>query len=128
MHVTEPDRQLLSANSLLKDKVINARGEELGTIKDFMMDYRRGIVAYAVLSFGGFLGLGDKLFAVPWRSLKLDADRHAFVLDVDKETLKRAPGFDKDKWPDMNDRTWGESIHGFYKVPVYWLEHEETRY
>ena len=64
-------------------------------------------LAYGVLSFGGFLGLGDKLVAIPWSRLPLDAERKVFVLDVDKALLEREPSFDKDNWPDMSDRTWG---------------------
>jgi hypothetical protein len=71
-------------------------------------------VAYAVLSFGGFLGLGEKLFAVPWQALHLDTINKRFVLNIDKERLKTAPGFNTDAWPDMSDVTWANQIHSFY--------------
>jgi sporulation protein YlmC with PRC-barrel domain len=120
MHIVKPDRRVLSASSLAKDDVKNGAGEKLGDIKDIMIDTETGRVAYAVLSFGGFLGLGDKLFAVPWNAMRLNAEDHSFVLDVDKETLKNAPGFDKDHWPDFADPTWGASIYKHYKIAPYW--------
>ena len=76
--------------------------------------------AYAVLSFGGFLGMGDKLFAIPWRALQIDPPNHRFILDVDKETLESAPGFDKDHWPSMADEQWAREIHTYYKANPYW--------
>jgi hypothetical protein len=73
-----------------------------------------GQVAYAVLAFGGFLGMGEKLFAVPWQALHLDTVNKRFVLDVEKERLKHAPGFDKHAWPDMDDVQWASQVHTFY--------------
>lgn len=108
-------RRTLSASTLAGDAVRNARGESLGKIEELMIDLPTGRVAYAVLSFGGFLGVGDKLFAIPWSSLKLDADKHEFILDVSKEQLKDAPGFDKDDWPDMTSAEWERNIHTYYR-------------
>jgi len=71
-------------------------------------------VSYAVLSFGGFLGMGEKLFAVPWNALTLDTKNKRFVLNVEKERLKQAPGFDTDKWPNMADQAWAKEIHSYY--------------
>lgn len=85
-----------------------------------MIDVQRGSVAYAVMSCGGFLGLGDKLFAIPWSALTLDADRHCFVLDADKERFEKAPGFDKDRWPAMADGDWASRVHEYYGVRPYW--------
>jgi sporulation protein YlmC with PRC-barrel domain len=113
-------RRVLSASTLAGDRVVNGRGEDMGKIDELMIDVQSGRVAYAVLSFGGFLGMGDKLFAIPWRNLTLDEDRKVFVLNVDKATLERAPGFDKDHWPDMSDRAWGLNIYTFYGSEPYW--------
>lgn len=77
-------------------------------------------MAYAVLSFGGFLGVGDKLFAVPWHALELDPDNKCFVLDVEKDRLKNAPGFDKDHWPSMADERWATDLHAHYGSRPYW--------
>jgi hypothetical protein len=73
-----------------------------------------------VLSFGGFLGVGNKLFAIPWEMLTVDEDRKCLLLDVDKATLENAPGFDKDHWPDMSDPAWGEQLHTYYGRQPYW--------
>ena len=79
-----------------------------------MLDMQTGQVAYAVLAFGGFLGMGEKLFAVPWQALHLDTVNKRFVLNTDKDRLKGAPGFDKDAWPDMSDMDWANGVHSFY--------------
>jgi sporulation protein YlmC with PRC-barrel domain len=84
--------KLVSASSVTGDPVTNRDGEHLGKIEDIVLDLSSGRVAYAVLSFGGFLGIGDKLFAVPWGAMKLDSDRKRFILDVQKETLQKGRG------------------------------------
>ena len=109
-----PGPMLMGADTLVGDDVYNNQDEKLGDIKEIMLDVASGTVAYAVLSFGGVLTLGEKLFAVPWEALTLDTVNKRFVLDVDKETLKNAPGFDKDDWPDMADETWINEIHTYY--------------
>jgi hypothetical protein len=109
-----PGPALMGADTLLGDSVVNGADENLGDIKEIMLDMSTGQVAYAVLAFGGFLGMGEKLFAVPWQALHLDTANHRFVLNVDKARLKNAPGFDKDAWPDMSDVTWASQIHTFY--------------
>src|SRR5512146_2098640 len=96
-------RRVLSAGTLTGDHVRNSAGEDLGKIEEIMIDVPTGRVAYAVLSFGGFLGLGDKLFAIPWDPLSLDETTHKFLLNVPKSRLENAPGFDKNNWPDMAD-------------------------
>ena len=113
-------RRVLAASTLEGDKVVNAAGENIGKIDEIMIDTITGRVAYAVLSFGGFMGMGDKLFAIPWSRLSLDEDDKVFRLDIDKETLEAAPGFDKDNWPDMTDRSWGTRIYEYYHTDPYW--------
>src|SRR3954466_7717689 len=88
-----PGPRVMAADTLEGDKVVNRAGENLGEIKDIMIDVPSGRVAYAVLSFGGMLGMGDKLFAIPWQALQLDPPNHCFILDVDQDRLKNAPGF-----------------------------------
>jgi len=114
-----PGPQLMGANTLDGNDVYNLQGDDLGDIKEIMLDVASGRVAYEVLAFGGFLGMGDKLFAVPWSALKLDTVNKRFVLDVEKERLETAPGFDKDHWPDMADATWMKSVHSYYGVAPY---------
>lgn len=115
-------RRVLSASTLQGDRVVNSAGEDIGKIDEIMIDTPTGRIAYAVLSFGGFLGMGDKLFAIPWSRLALDEDNKRFLLNIDKDTLKQAPGFDKDNWPDMTDRTWGTGIYSYYHSEPYWTD------
>lgn len=105
---------LLSASALSSDDVCNPHGEKLGSIKEIMLDIRDGKVAYAVMSCGGFLSLGEKLFAVPWSALKVDTENKRLILDADEDRLKGAPGFDKDHWPNMADESWTQNIHSYY--------------
>ncbi len=109
-----PGPELMGAETLVGNDVCNLNGIDLGEIKEIMLDMRSGSVGYAVLSFGGFLGMGEKLFAVPWKALTLDTKNKRFVLDVKEDRLRQAPGFDKDKWPNMADQTWAQEIHNYY--------------
>jgi hypothetical protein len=78
-----------------------------------MIDLPSGRVADAVLAVGGFLGMGERLFAIPWESLVVDEDRKCFIFDVDKSRLENAPGFDKANWPDMTDPDWGFGVRKY---------------
>jgi len=112
-----PGPALMGANTLLGNDVFNKDSQDLGDIKEFMIDMASGKIAYAVLSFGGVLGMGNKLFAVPWAALKLDTVNKRFTLNVPKEVLKDAPGFEQHRWPSMSDKTWANGIHKFYGTP-----------
>lgn len=105
----------LSASSLSGNKVVNAQDEDLGKVEDLMIDTSKGTVDYAVLSFGGVFGIGDKLFAIPMEELNIDTENECCVLDVDKERLKNAPGFDKDHWPNTADPKWQSSVRSYYR-------------
>lgn len=107
-------RRTLSASSLIGDEVVNPRGEKIGKIEEIMLDVNDGRVAYAVLSFGGFLGIGDKLFALPWRAVTIDEDRKVAVVNVDKSRLENAPGFDKKEWPDFSSAAYRERVDQYY--------------
>ena len=109
-----PGPGVMGTRTLLGNDVYNDEGKDLGDIKEIMLDMASGKISYAVLAFGAFLGMGEKLFAVPWDALTLDTERKRFVLNVEKERLKRAPGFDKDKWPNMADQSWANEIHAYY--------------
>jgi len=115
-----PGPEIMAADTLEGDSVINMNDEDLGTIQDIMIDVPHGRVAYAVLATGGVLGIGSRLHAVPWSALTLDANRKCFVLNVDKERLQNAPGFDKDHWPSMADQRWASEVYGYYGAPPYW--------
>jgi sporulation protein YlmC with PRC-barrel domain len=123
MTPVQPEKTLgvvLSGSSLKGDKVENYQGEDLGKIEEIMIDLDRGRVAYVVLSFGGFLGMGDKLFAIPWQAFSVDTTQKKLVLNADKELLEKAPGFDKNNWPDMADLALGSTLYGYYGYKPYW--------
>lgn len=117
---------IFSTRDLLGKRVENLQGENLGRIEDIVIDLDAGRVVYAVLSFGGFLGLGDKLFAIPWQALSLQdregtlVDEEVFILNVDKDRLRNAPGFERGDYPDMADRTLGTGIYNYYGYKPYW--------
>jgi sporulation protein YlmC with PRC-barrel domain len=120
-HISEgPGPEVMDADTLIGDSVVNAAGEDLGEVKAIMLDVASGRIAYAVLSFGGFLGMGNKLFAIPWSALTLDAGEKRFILNIEKERLDNAPGFDKDHWPAMADASWARQLHEYYDVRPYW--------
>jgi sporulation protein YlmC with PRC-barrel domain len=105
--------KLLTATSIIGDHVENRSGENLGKIKDIMLNVRRGTIEYVVIEFGGFLGIGEKYFAVPFEALELKAGRQVYILDKDKSFLKNAPGFNKEHWPGTNSKHYGE-VEGYW--------------
>lgn len=116
-------REAIRASKAIGGIVKNLSDENLGKIEDIVFDPQEGSVNYAVLSFGGFLGVGDKWFAVPWENFKItyenDAkDKFHFVLDVDKERLKNAPGFDKSRFPNLGDPNWAEEVEVYYRASL----------
>lgn len=112
--------RVLSASTLKGQHIVNAKGDKLGHIDDIMLDIDAGRISYVVLSFGGFMGLGDKLFAVPMESLRPDGVNERFVMDISKEQLDKAPGFDKNNWPNHADTTFLQGVYEHYKVRPYW--------
>ena len=111
------------ASKIIGEAVVNRQDENLGKIDELVIDAREGRLAYAVLSFGGFMGMGEKLFAIPWKAFEFSNTENKLILNVDKEMLKTAPGFDKDaKWPDFADRTWGDGVYKYYDLEPYWKE------
>ena len=115
------------ASKVIGADVENPQGEKLGDIKDVVFDPATGRIRYAVLGFGGFLGLGETYFAVPWEALTSKAgEKGDFILNADKEKLKNAPGFDRNNWPNMTDRSWAEQIYAYYGVKPYWEQEAGT--
>ena len=102
---------------IVGSKVQNMKGEDLGTIEDIVVDIDRGTILYAVMDVGGFLGIGGKLFPVPWRSLAALPSEGVFFLDISKDKFKNAPAYDKNSLPDMGDMHWGTKLADFYEVP-----------
>lgn len=109
--------RLLSCSSICESTVKNADGEKVGDIKDLMINWNNGEVSYAVLSFGGILGMGDKLFAVPLEAFDFGTgDSDHVILNVSKEKLDNAPGFNKDNWPQHHDQNFLDSIYSHYEI------------
>jgi hypothetical protein len=113
---------LIKGSTFIGGNVENPQGQNLGDVKDVVMDRASGRIVYAVVSFGGFLGMGEKLFAVPWGAFaQPKPNKDTFVLAMDKERLKNAPGFDKDNWPQMASREWVTNLYTYYSVSPYWM-------
>lgn len=112
--------RVLSSTTMIGDKVRNNEGDELGTVEEIVVDLDEGEVAYVVLAAGGFLGMGEKFFALPWDAVTVDTDAHEFLVPIAKETLENAPGFDKDNWPDFADREYSALIYRHYGFEPRW--------
>lgn len=106
---------VVPASKIVGETVVDRQNRSLGKIHELVIDAKKGRLAYAVLSFGGFMGMGNKLFALPWRALEFANTENKLILNVEQEKLKAAPGFDRDaKWPDFADRKWGSTIDEYY--------------
>jgi PRC-barrel domain protein len=114
------DATLLRGQFLYTYRVKSPQGEDLGKIEEIMIDMEVGRVAYAILSFGGFLGLGNKWVPVPWDALALQPDEKVLVLSIEKEKIQKAPNFEPSTLPDLANRQWGAVIHTYYGYPPYW--------
>lgn len=112
---------VVSASQIIGETVVNRQSENVGKIDELVIDAKRNRIVYAVLSFGGFMGMGNKLFAMPWEAFEFSATDNKLILNVDKKKLETAPGFEKgDKWPDFKDQLWGESIYNYYNYNPPW--------
>lgn len=110
----------VKASSIIGTDVVNPNGDNLGDVKEVVIDPRTGRIAYAVVSFGGFLTMGEKLFAIPFSALEYNHVKNEYVLDVSKERLEAAPGFDADKWPTMAEEKWNRDVYKYYGRSPYW--------
>jgi hypothetical protein len=117
---TSHPHSLIASDRVEGTPVRRTNGEKIGTIERLMIDKLSGNVAYAVLSFGGFLGVGNKHLPIPWARLKYDRTLGAYHVDITDEELKRAPSFAADKEFDWGDRSQEVDIHNYYRVPPYW--------
>lgn len=106
--------QIVNTDDVIGVEVRNPQGAKLGKVEAIMLDKIQGTVAYVVLSYGGFLGMGDKLFAMPWSIFSYNTMNDCFTINLSEEKLKQSPGFDKDDWPDMSSPAWGSTIHQYY--------------
>jgi len=100
--------------------VYNAAGESLGEIYDVMIDKVSGKIAYAVMSFGGFLGIGEQYHPIPWSLLRYDTGQGGYIVNLDKRQLEGAPVFSETDEPVWGDRAYDEKVYGYYKAPPYW--------
>src|ERR1700731_134810 len=116
----ETDR-LIASDKVEGTAVYNRQGERLGTAHNFMVDKSSGRVAYAVMSFGGFLGMGESYHPLPWRVLYYDTRQGGFVIDLDRSRLEEAPSYMASNVPNGSDHTYGSRIDEFYGVPSYWI-------
>jgi sporulation protein YlmC with PRC-barrel domain len=112
---TNGNQDLIRSSKITGISVKNLQDEDLGKIEEIMIDRNQGKIAYLVLSFGGFLGMGDKLFAMPLNIFNYDAKDDVYRINVTKEKLKNSPGFDKDNWPKSSDTYWSSTITEHYK-------------
>jgi sporulation protein YlmC with PRC-barrel domain len=115
-------RNAFPASKLIGENVVDAKGDHLGKIEDLAVDFEQGRIRYAILSFGGFLGMGEKRFAVPIQTLQRFGDDDRLLLNVDREKLKNAPGIDKDDWTKLDDRAYVTRAYEFYGYKPYWTD------
>jgi len=111
---------VIESSRIIGCGVQNLARENVGKIEDLVIDLREGRVCCAILSFGGFLGIGEKHFPVPLTALSYRADDKTWVMDVDKEALKNAPSFDKGTMPDLRDRDYLGGVYSHYGYEPYW--------
>ncbi|CAE6865496.1 hypothetical protein R75465_07924 [Paraburkholderia aspalathi] len=121
-----PGPDVMAAATLAGNTVLSADGDDVGKIRDIMLDVRTGRVAYAVLASGGFLGIGGKLLAIPWHTLTLDMSRKCFVLAASSGQIRNAPDFDKDNWAAMAAPEWAATVHAYYGSKPYWKGRTEA--
>ena len=115
---------LISTKQLDAYSVVNTAGEDLGQVQDFMLDMATGEIVYAIVSFGGTLGLTDKWFAIPWEAMTWSPETRHLVLNVSKEMLKQAPGLDKRHWQDQLNMKWLGQSSEYFGFPATWYSEE----
>jgi sporulation protein YlmC with PRC-barrel domain len=116
-----PGQRLVAASNLLGDRIVDGDNRTLGTLCDVLIDAERGCIAYAVMASGGFMGLGERMYAIPWKALSRDGGRRCYVLCGSQATLAGAPVFDREHWPSEPDLQWHERVHRYYKATPYWV-------
>ena len=117
---TDETSTLISSDKVEGTAVYNREGEKLGSIHTVMIDKVSGKVAYAVMSFGGFLGIGDRYHPLPWNMLTYDTGQGGYVVNLDQNQLKGAPTYGTSETPNWSDRSWGQQVHDYYGTRPYW--------
>jgi len=116
---TDETNRLISSDKTVGTAVYNRRGEHLGSVYNLMIDKYSGQVAYAVMSFGGFLGIGESYHPLPWRTLTYDTRKGGYVVDIDRTRLETAPSYKSSTVPNRSDRAYGHRVDDYYGVPPY---------
>jgi hypothetical protein len=117
---TDETNSLISADKVTGTNVYSTGGDHLGEIHDVMIDKRSGKIAYAVMSFGGFLGIGERYHPLPWSTLKYDTRQGGYVVGLTIEQLQKAPSFGEDELPEWGNRAYEQSLHDYYRTQPYW--------
>ena len=117
---TDEISNLIPSDKVEGTAVYNREGEKLGSIHSVMIDKISGKVAYAVMSFGGFLGMGDSYHPLPWHVLTYDTGQGGYVVDLDRNKLEEAPTYATSETPNWSDRRWGQQVHDYYGTRPYW--------
>jgi sporulation protein YlmC with PRC-barrel domain len=123
MFMSQPAAVFLSpvkASKIFGLSVFNSQGDRMGEIKDFVIDQLFGEVSYVVMSFAGFLGLGEKWFAIPFSAFTYNLGKNEYILNIPMERLEKAPGFDADRWPRLSDEKWNFELYKYYGSLPYW--------
>jgi sporulation protein YlmC with PRC-barrel domain len=114
------DASQIAASRVKGTAVYNPAGDRLGSIYDVMIDKRSGQVTYAIMSFGGFLGIGDSYHPLPWSVLKYDTGLGGYAVNLDKQTLEGAPYYEAGEAPNWQDRAYEKKVHDYYGADPYW--------
>ncbi len=120
LDITNTSHRLIAGSLVAGSAVYNAEGEKLGTVEDVMIDRVSGRIAYAVLSFGGFLGIGHRHYPLPWSTLHYDTSLGGYVVNLDRRMLEGAPAYADDAPADWEDHVWGQRVHDYYHADPYW--------
>lgn len=115
------DGRIIPAREVNGTEVYNKDGAHLGHIYDIMIDKRTGVVAFALMSFGGFLGLGGRFHPLPWSVLRYDEGSRGYVVDLDRKTLESAPNYRLGEFPDWQNVRWRTDVYDHYGARYYWL-------
>ena len=117
--MSDAPHDVIASNDVEGTSVYNPTGNKLGSIDHLMIDKRSGQVRYAVLEFGGLLGMGTDRYPIPWSMLKYDSDHEGYVVPLDKAKLEAAPKYADDTAPDY-DADYGRKVYGYYGMPSTW--------
>ena len=117
---TDETHSLIGSDKVEGTAVYNPQGEKLGSVHTLMIDKVSGKVAYAVMSFGGFMGIGDRYHPLPWSVLTYDTGKAGYTVDLDRSMLEGAPTYGTSETPNWSDRRWGQQVHDYYGTRPYW--------